>query len=146
FDEVLVFDDASDDRTGDEARRHAATIVRSETNVGPSTGKNRLAERATSDWIHFHDADDEIAPDFVERARRWSGLPDLDAVLFATEDRDATGRPAGVAAWDDAALRSDAVRYHIEHTVTNCGLYRRTAFLAAGGFDADPATQYNEDQ
>ena len=70
-----------------------------------------------------------------------------DVLLFATEDRDeATGKPIGRGNWDDRALVEDAVRYHLVHTVTNCGVYRRAAFLAAGGFDGDPATKYNEDQ
>jgi GT2 family glycosyltransferase len=34
----------------------------------------------------------------------------------------------------------------VQHTVTNCGVYRRKAFLDAGGFDTDDATKYNEDQ
>jgi glycosyltransferase involved in cell wall biosynthesis len=147
FDEVLVYDDASSDGTGDVARRFGARVVRSDINTGPSVGKNRLAELASSEWVHFHDADDALAPGFVAHARQWIADPNLDVLLFATEDRDdATGVRLGATAWDDRALMEDAVRYHIRHTVTNCGLYRRAAFLRAGGFDADPDTRYNEDQ
>ena len=147
FDEVLVYDDASSDGTGNVARRFGARVMRSDVNTGPSEGKNALTTIATSEWVHFHDADDALAPGFLDRARRWVAEPCLDVLLFATEDRDdATGAVLGRTVWDDTALRQDPVRYHIEHTVTNCGLYRRSAFLAAGGFDVDPATKYNEDQ
>lgn len=147
FDEVLVYDDASSDATGDVARRFGARVVRSERNTGPSAGKNQLAELSNCDWVHFHDADDTLAPGFVERARAWMADPAADVILFSTEDRDdATGMSLGQCRWDDRSLSEDPVRFHIERTVTNCGIYRRTAFLAAGGFDVDVATKYNEDQ
>jgi len=147
FDEILVYDDASSDGTGGVARRAGARVIRTDVNTGPSIGKNKLAALATSEWLHFHDADDALAPDFVDRTRQWIALDGCDALLFGTEDRDdRTGAVLGRRTWDDAELRTDAVRYHIVNTVTNCGVYRRDRFVAAGGFDSDPATKYNEDQ
>lgn len=147
FDEVLLFDDASGDRTSDLARSCGVEIIRSEVNVGPSIGKNRLAERSSADWVHFHDADDWLAPDFVARARAWIERDEADVVLFATEDRDESDdRRLGSRTWDDRSLRSDPVRYCILNTVTNCGLYRRSTFVASGGFVTSPGSKYNEDQ
>jgi glycosyltransferase involved in cell wall biosynthesis len=147
FDEVWLFDDASEDGTGRMARERGVQVIRSEACVGPSAGKNRLAEATSCDWVHFHDADDALGREFVARARRWMTEPDVDVVLFATEDRD-DGRGGGemVRRWDDAALRSDPVGYAVRQTVTNGGIYRRKAFLRAGGFDVDEAVRYNEDQ
>ena len=147
FDEVIVYDDASTDDTGAVARAHGANIIRSEINTGPSAGKNRLAREPACGWLHFHDADDALAPGFVARLRHWMHQPAIDVVVFAAEDRDdETSAVLGQARWDDDALRRDPVRYHLEHTVTNCALHRREAFLDAGGFDTDPAVKYNEDQ
>jgi glycosyltransferase involved in cell wall biosynthesis len=147
FDEVHVYDDASTDRTGEIARLRGAQVVRSDVNTGPSAGKNQLAAVTTCEWIHFHDADDAMHPEFVTRARTWMRADDADVVLFATEDREeGTDRVLARRAWDDAALAIDALRYAIPRTITNCGIYRREAFLAAGGFNLDPAVKYNEDQ
>lgn len=147
FDEVLVYDDGSTDRTGEIAETWGATVVRVESSTGPSRGKNRLATHTPCEWLHFHDADDALHPEFVARARRWIERDDADVVLFATEDRSSDGSvPLGTRVWDDAALREDPVRYGILHTITNCGMYRRTSFLDAGGFDGGAATKYNEDQ
>jgi glycosyltransferase involved in cell wall biosynthesis len=147
FDEIVLYDDASTDGTGDLARGRGVRVVRSDVNTGPSAGKNRLAAETPCEWVHFHDADEALGPEFVERAHRWMAEPDVDVVLFDTEERDdATGRYMGRAAWNDAALQHDAVRYNIVHTVTNCGVYRRAPFVAAGGFDLDEAVKYNEDQ
>ena len=146
FEEVLLYDDASTDGTGDMARAFGARVVRSEVNTGPSLGKNELARMTSAEWVHFHDADEALEPEFVARAL--AGVSDaIDVILFDTEDRDdRTGATLGQARWDDVALRRDAIAFCIEHTVTNCGVYRRDAFLRAGGFDTDEATKYNEDQ
>ncbi len=147
FDEVWLFDDASDDGTADVARAWGAHVIGSQDCLGPSAGKNALARATSCEWVHFHDADEALAPKFVERARNWMAQPDVDAILFATVDRDdASGRHVGGSTWDDAALRRDPVAYAVRHTITNCGVYRRERFLEAGGFSVDEAVKYNEDQ
>lgn len=147
FDEVLVYDDASSDKTAEVARRYGARVLRADVNTGPSAGKNRLATMTSCEWLHFHDADEVLGPEFVERAHDWMRQPDVDVVIFKTEDRDdPTGRYLGQAMWDDEEVSADAVRYCIVHTVTNCGIYRRAPFLEAGGFDLADAVKYNEDQ
>jgi glycosyltransferase involved in cell wall biosynthesis len=147
FDQVLVYDDASTDNTADIAAAFGATVVRAASNTGPSLGKNLLAERTTCEWVHFHDADEALEPQFVERARTWLDSSELEVLLLGTEDRDdVTGAVLGCRRWDDAALQADAISYCITNNVTNCGVYRRTAFLRAGGFDTADETKYNEDQ
>jgi glycosyltransferase involved in cell wall biosynthesis len=147
FDEIFVYDDASTDGTARLAAELGATVVRTTVNTGPSIGKNELARRSSCEWIHFHDADDALAPAFVERALATVASGDADVLLFGTEDRDdATGQKMADRHWNAAAVRADAVAYCIANNVTNCGVYRREAFLAAGGFDSSEATKYNEDQ
>ena len=148
FDEVLVYDDCSPDGTAAAAEAHGATVIRGEVNVGCSAGKNRLAEVTTCDWIHFHDADDELYPNFAETARAWMAKEDPpDVVLFAYEYRDnETHELLGVTTFDDEALRRDPVEYTIRQQINPfCGLYKREAFLQAGGYDLDPEVLYNED-
>lgn len=146
FDEILVYDDASTDDTADVARAFGAIVVRGEENVGASIGKNILASRASAHWLHFHDADDALGAQFVERFLGFDGRADADVVLFRTEDRlDATGQMLDVREWNDEELREDAIKYCVRHTITNCGVYRRAAFTSTGGFDSSPLTHYNED-
>ena len=144
FDELWVYDDCSDDDTGEIAAKFGATVVRGELNRGCSFGKNELANRTTCDWIHFHDADDALYPNFVEQARKWmhGGAPDV--VLFGYEE--VAGDNRAINLFDNEALRSDPISYVIRtHINTICGIYRRSAFLAVGGFDLDPLVLYNED-
>ncbi len=149
FDEVLVYNDCSTDDTTTVAESFGARVIQGDVNVGCSAGKNRLAEACTTNWVHFHDADDELKPNFVEAARKWMSLGDEapDVVLFGYEERwDDTGELIGIRSFDDEALRRDAVGYTIQHQINPfLGLYRRDAFLEAGGYDLDPAVLYNED-
>ena len=148
FDEILVYDDCSTDDTAAVAEAHGARVVHGDVNRGCSAGKNRLAEETTCEWIHFHDADDELYPNFVETARAWMTQVDPpDVVLFAYEYRDnETNDLLSLRTFDDAALRSDPVDYAIREQINPfCGLYHREAFLRAGGYDLDPAVLYNED-
>lgn len=147
FDEIWVYDDCSTDDTAAVAQRYGARTLRGEINRGCCHGKNRLAAETKCDWIHFHDADDELMPNFVERARGWMSDGRFDVVLFAYEERnDGTGRLMGVRRFDPAAVNANSKAYTIRNQVNPfCGLYRREAFLKAGGYDEDPQVLYNED-
>lgn len=148
FDEILVYDDCSTDNTAEVARSYGAGVIPGETNQGCTIGRKRLAEHASTDWLHFHDADDVLRPNFVEQAHTWMHQEDPpDAVIFSYERRrEDTDERIDVRHFDAEALRADPIEYTIR-TVINpfCGLYRRDTFLEAGGPDTDPKVHYNED-
>lgn len=147
FDEILVYDDCSTDDTASVAAAYGATVVRGDFNRGCSAGKNRLAEATVCEWIHFHDADDDLTPDLVEHVRSHierASAPDVLLLRFAYRDH-ATDEHLGGPDYDIALMRHDPVAFVIRHKVPNFGVYRRTAFLDAGGFDLDPGVLYNED-
>src|SRR5687767_11275045 len=127
FDEVWVYDDCSGDRTAEVAASHGARVVRGDINRGCASGRNALSERASCDWLHFHDADDALHPNFVEVAHRWMGPDDTaDVVLFGYEERDnETDVKFDERVYDRAALRADAVAYTVSNQVQSiCGIYR----------------------
>lgn len=147
FDEILVYDDSSTDDTSAVAKHYGARVLRGEENRGCSYAKNRLAAATTAEWIHFHDADDELLPNFGAKARHWIIDNRFDVVLFAYEARDAaTGGHLAYRVFDSNELEQDAKSYAITNQINPfCGLYRREAFLRAGGYDEDRLVLYNED-
>jgi len=147
FDEIWIYDDCSTDNTAEVAAAHGAKVLRGDVNKGCSAGKNALARHVETDWIHFHDADDELLPDFVELAHTWMEHGKFDIVLFNYEYRDnETYELLATSSFNGDAAERDARRYAIETQINPfCGLYRRDAMLSAGGYDEDPQVLYNED-
>lgn len=147
FDSIWVYDDCSTDDTAAVAGTHGARVLRGAVNKGCSAGKNALAAHVESDYLHFHDADDELLPNFVELARKWidRGAPDVVLFDYLYKDND-SGALLGTSHFEADELAADPRRYAIRRQINSiCGLYRRSAYLAAGGYDEGPAVLYNED-
>jgi glycosyltransferase involved in cell wall biosynthesis len=148
FDEIIVFDDCSTDDTSDVAAAFGIRAIRGDVNAGCSAAKNRLLKASCCEWIHFHDADDELLPNFTALAFQWIGLPSVpDVVLFDYEYRENdSGELIAQSHFSDRELRDDPVRYAILNQINPfCGVYRRQALLQVGGYDLDPKILYNED-
>ena len=146
FDEILVYDDCSTDDTASVAEAYGATVISGDVNRGCSAGKNRLAERATADWLHFHDADDDITSDLVEQVKPRLGEKKRLTSCSSTMNTGTTPRVSTSAnRLRRSLMQRDPVAFAIRHKVPNFGVYRRAAFLEAGGFDLDDDVLYNED-
>lgn len=61
FEEIIVYDSGSTDKTVEIARKHGATVIEGDWE-GFGTTRKKLFEAATQPWIFWLDAD-EIAPD-----------------------------------------------------------------------------------
>jgi len=148
FDEILVYDDCSTDNTADVAKEYGAVVITGKVNAGCSTGKNNLAAVATSEWLHFHDADDDLLPNFTQVAHRWinnSNSPDIILMQYQYKDV-VTGAIYWEPHYDSDALKEDAVKFNIVNKVVNFAVIRKAPFLNIGGFNLDPAVLYNEDR
>ena len=140
FDEIWVYDDCSTDDTAAVARQWGAQVVRGDVNRGTAYGKTILVQKTGCDWVHFHDSDDELLPGFVERAHQWMAKDSFDMVVFGCSQRDeVTGLIEDTVIHDAQKLAADPIGYTISTKINSIsGIYRRTAFIAAGGFDLDP--------
>ena len=147
FDEIWVYDDCSTDETGLVAAKYGANVVRGDTNRGCSYGKNTLAERTSCDWIHFHDADDLLLPNFTVEAHKWMNMNDPpDVVLMGFEYKDFyTNELLATGLVDDHLLHLDPIGFSIRYKIPNFGIYKRNPIVNLGGFDCDPSILYNED-
>jgi len=148
FDEIWVYNDCSTDGTKAVAEKFGVKLIHGDVNQGCSWGKNQLAAATSCKWIHFHDADDELLPNFTTLAHKWMSSPSCpDIVLFNYEYRDYyTKQLLSIRAFDATALKNNPLEYAITNQINPfCGLYNRQRFVAAGGYDIDPSILYYED-
>lgn len=148
FDEILVYNDCSTDATVIIATHYGAKVISGDINRGCSYGKNILANQTSCNWIHFHDADDELSPNFTTLAHKWinENGKTYQVLLLNYKYVDAkSGKLLGLGNHNAKELHEDPLKYAIKNKIVNFGLYNRTAFLDAKGFDLDPAVLYNED-
>jgi len=136
FDEMVIVDDGSTDGTVAKARRLGFDIIPLVWNRGPGAARNAAASRASAEWIHFLDADDEIAPDYLAKVLPFA-VEDVDVVLCGCDFIDESTREQ-ILRWsfDDTLFSADPVKGCIRTGVnTPSSLVRRSKFVEIGGFD-----------
>jgi glycosyltransferase involved in cell wall biosynthesis len=148
FDEILVYNDFSTDNTTAIAEQYGARVIQGDVNRGCSYGKNILAQSTGCNWIHFHDADDDLLPNFTQLAHQWikEKGEKFEVLLlnFIYTDFN-TRKLLGQASHNINELHADPLKYAISNKIVNFGVYKRDAFLQAGGFNLDENVLYNED-
>jgi glycosyltransferase involved in cell wall biosynthesis len=133
--ELLVVDDGSSDGSGALAAERGARVLRL-TGRGPAAARNAGAEAARTDLLFFLDADVRARPSTLAVAiKALDRAPAADAVFGSYDDEP----PA--PGW---ASQFKNLHHHWTHQRgsesastfwAGCGIIRRAAFEAAGGYD-----------
>lgn len=136
FDEILLYDDGSTDRTVAVARKAGMEIITGEANRGVAYARNRLMECATGEWLHFQDADDPISADFLTVMRPLL-RPDIDVAVCDSDWLDDASQTRLIAwRYPPADLRSDPLLANLRNGVSsNAMIIRRSRLIQIGGFD-----------
>lgn len=83
FDEVIMHDDGSTDDTIEKAAELGFRVIRGGPKKRQSHARNRLLAAASSNFVHFHDHDDPIHPQFVDRMLAACGQDSVTICHFA---------------------------------------------------------------
>lgn len=154
--ELIVVDDASTDGTAEVAARFADRVIRLDGPAnGPAFARNRGCEAARGDILVFVDADVCVHPDVLRKfLDTLSDAPGMSAASGVSAAPQVGGAPqvgAVFGAYDTAPRAPGLVSqyrnllHHYVHASqagdadtfwAGCGAVRRSAFLEAGGFDA----------
>lgn len=136
FDEIICYDDGSTDQTADVARELGAKVILGHTCYGPSYARNQLAKASKCAWLHFHDADDTLHQNYLERVKSQIG-ENIDVIVCNADWIDANTQKLIIALrYKQAELEIDPIKYTLSHPIGVINvLYRRDKFLSVNGFD-----------
>lgn len=136
FDEIICYDDGSSDDTALVAQNLGAKVIRGDICQGAAYARNQLAKASRYSWFHFHDADDLLEPEYLEKVK--SRISDsVDIVLCNVDWIDVETKKLSIPfRYSENELNQDPVNYVLAHPIGGInGLYRKDTFLSIGGFD-----------
>lgn len=136
FEEIIVVDDGSTDGSADVAARFGVHVEKMTGHAGAPEARNHGARCAKSDVLFFLDADVVATPATLARATTLlDEHPHYDAA-FGSYDDDPDA-PTTVSRFRNLLHYYTHQTGNREATTfwTGCGLIRKAAFDAAGGFD-----------
>lgn len=133
--EVLIYDDASTLRPETFIPRELPVkVLRSEVNQGPARGRNQILKEAKGEWIHFHDADDWVQPDWCEKVVQ--EMPDSDLVLTEVKSyQDGRVLSPLVVGFQDFKTAEELLSFAISHFIlVPAGTFKVELARGLGGF------------
>jgi glycosyltransferase involved in cell wall biosynthesis len=133
--EIIVVDDGSTDETSTIASRYDVQLIKLPRNMGPSAARNRGAQVARAPILFFLDADVELGPGSMARAKALMVSGEADAIIGSYDDDPAV--QSTVSRFKNLAHHHFHQRSRGDATTFfgACGLVRRATFLQVGGFD-----------
>ena len=137
FDEVIFYDDASTDNTYQSIKEKGYNIVKGGQNRGPGYARNQLVQISESDWVHFHDIDDGLHPDYLVKTSAIAKKGVADVVLCNVNWFDAQTNDICLC-WEysNNQINNNPIAYTISHPIGGInGLYRKAKFKETGGFN-----------
>ena len=135
FHEIICYDDGSSDNSAAIAEEFGAQVIRNERNRGPGYARNRLMAAAKGDWIHFHDADDWMAIDFVRKMSALICAHNEGAVCAMHVRSGEQAEPDQILRFPQVVDPPDLVAFMIRHFISlEAMVLPRRLVAAAGGF------------
>lgn len=134
--QVIVVDDGSTDRSAAVAAGFDRVQLIKQRNAGVSTARNTGLKVATGNLVVFLDADDRLLPDALSCAAEFFSEPELVMVFGGNRVID----EAGICTRINVQERRNYTYRDVLHGMTPCPsqcMFRRSAVVAAGGFNAE---------
>lgn len=145
FDEIIFYDDASSDHTTTIIKNAGYRVIIGNTNQGPSHSRNVLLKNTTCTWVHFHDPDDYLHPDYLLKTSSIASTGLHDVVLCNVDwlYKDQLQKSYN---YDHKQLNANPPCYTLENPIGGInGLYSKKKLLEIDGFDESLRTWEDAD-
>lgn len=131
--EVVVLDDGSTDNSLEIIHRYAGRVrIATQVNGGQNVSRNHLTQLSRGEWLVYLDADDELAPDSVEKKMQFAD--EADAIYGTFEIACFVGQEKTRASFKAALDFADpvAAAFNWEFPNTSSFVFRRSAIVEVG--------------
>lgn len=134
--EVIIVNDGSTDNTDEVAKQFYVDKYVVKENGGLSSARNAGIKEATGEWILTLDADDKIAPDFVEKCLKYKDEYDI----IGTGQQE-FGYSNEKHLFKTNPTFQDFVQ---SNQINCCSLYRKKIWEELGGYDEEMKIGYED--
>lgn len=137
FDEVVFYDDGSTDDTYIVLQHLGLNVFRDNINKGPSYARNHLSKITRCNWFHFHDIDDLLHPDYLQKTSAIANQNKHEVILCNVDWYDSKGGNI-IVKWQysNHYINKNPLNYTISHPIGGInGLYNKETFSAVKGFN-----------
>jgi glycosyltransferase involved in cell wall biosynthesis len=136
FNDVVFYNDGSTDDSYSLIKDLGYKILNGTGNQGCAFARNQLIRSTDAEWVHFHDIDDLICPDYLTfklQAVKYN----YDAIFCDADWLDTnTGNVMLRWRYNNDELRKKGASYFLINPVGGInGLYKRDTLIKIGGFD-----------
>jgi hypothetical protein len=136
-DEILVYDDASDDPADRYVPPGAPVqVLRGTKNIGLGAARNELLKHSRSEFVHFQDADDLFDVRWCRQVRTALRTAQVELVLTEVSSfLDGCVISEQIVGLEHLRANEDLVRFSIEGIILSpTSTFRREVGLRIGGF------------
>ena len=137
--EIIALDDCSTDGSWEALQEWGGKIrvERAGCNGGQNVSRNALTRMSQGTWLCYLDADDELKPDAVAEKMKFAEI--ADAIYGTMEVQHFEASQLQGTRLMKAELFDDPIASALEWKYPNTSalMFRRTALLAAGGWNED---------
>lgn len=134
--EVIIVNDGSTDNTDEVAKQFYVDKYIVKENSGLSSARNAGIKEATGEWILTLDADDKIAPDFVEKCLKYNDEYDI----IGTGQQE-FGDSNNKSLFKTNPTFKDFIQ---NNQINCCSLFRKEIWNTIGGYDEDMRIGYED--
>jgi glycosyltransferase involved in cell wall biosynthesis len=136
-DEILIYDDCSSLPPECLPDSNCIRVIRGEANVGPAQSRNAMLAQAAGNFIHFHDADDLLAPGWAKAVRAALADPSVDCVFCECNSEYAGRVIERSQSLSKLAESGDLLAFAISFGLfVPTGVYRTSLVRDVGGYPA----------
>ena len=136
FDEIIFYDDCSTDRTYQIISSFGYSVLKGEINRGAGFARNQLSKAATGNYIHFHDIDDFLSPDYLSKTAEIAEKTGCDVILCNVDWFNEEQQLLISWKYSNVLIQENPIIYTISNPIGGInGLYLRSKFEETGGFN-----------